>query len=784
MQRTCGWRKSVAGVGAAAVALLAGGEARAATNWWDGPTAGWDAVASWSTVSSATTPNPGSVPGASDTAIFSIDGYNTGGPYISLNANQSIYEMIFRNTGGQIIRANATALQPGRTLTIGAGGVTTLPGSGAVGLFNRDPLTYAIGADQVWRVAGGALNIALSPANGASTDRTIITDQGDSKSLTLVYGTLNVGINDATDGLPRDNAITSLSALNLGAGGYLQLTSRGAGFYADRIADSIPINSYGGTFYNFINIPVATVLYTETVGTVTLVKGALKQITVQTAASGTNVLTYSGLSRPAGSLGTIAFNPGGLGGLGDATAYARNKLVITGQADTNLIGGWATAGVGSVFGFAAYSSTRGVYNNAGSTLTATTSDSGNVFANGSMANSSDVLVGAYTLNSTLDMKTRKMTIASGGLMNPANNSIASMYNGTLTAGASGGASAPLYVWTTTPNIAGNSYQHINAVIANNNSGNLDLVKSGPGPLGLGGVNTYGGSTVVNEGTLQINKASAQSNFGTCDGTANITVADTSVFAPGMQLSSSVSSPSLGTRYVVAISSPTVLVASSTIPNNHNGALSAPAISGTIASSPTIEVLYGATLDVTYHRTATWTVGSAQTLKGNGTVVAKDPAGANRTIQIDGTVAPGSSAGTLTVNGNVVFANNSILEIETKSALLGGDKWESGYDRLNVAGTIDLGSNAKLDVKLLAGATLALGDRLFIVNNDDTDAVSGKFKTPSGRVLNEGDAFAVGEKGFKVYYAADTATGALTGGNDVALEVVKSPSVAGTVVIFR
>jgi autotransporter-associated beta strand protein len=449
------------------------------------------------------------------------------------------------------------------------------------------------------------------------------------------------------------------------------------------------------------------------------------------------------------------------------------------------MGGWATV---NATGFASYDTTaylgyaRGVYGNAGAAIATNTSDAAGIYNfNTAISAAANLTVGALlctpTAGRTLTLGANNLTIATGGLFfdDDANVHTISATSGKVMAGS--GSDTNLYVTVATAaNQTGAKI--ISAEIADNGSGKLTLVKAGLGTLTASAANTYSGNTIINEGTLQINKASAQSNFGTCDNTVNITVADTSVFAPGVLLSSSVSSPALGTRYVIAISSPTVLVANGTITNSHSGALSAPAISGTIASSPTIEVLYGATLDVTYHRTATWTVESAQTLKGNGTVVAKDPGGANRTIQIDGKVAPGSSAGTLTVTGNVVFANNSVLEIEAKNALLGGDKWEAGYDRLTVAGTVDLGSNAKLDVSLLAGETLALGDKLFIVDNDSTDAVSGLFKKPTGTVLNEGDAFAVGVQGFKVYYAADLATGALTGGNDVALEVVNPSAASG------
>lgn len=190
--------------------------------------------------------------------------------------------------------------------------------------------------------------------------------------------------------------------------------------------------------------------------------------------------------------------------------------------------------------------------------------------------------------------------------------------------------------------------------------------------------------------------------------------------------------------------------------------------GAIADSPVIELLYGGTLDVSAQNPA-WTLNASQTLRGSGTL--------SGSATINGALAPGvtglpSSLGTLTVVGNLTFNNDSLIEVEVGSARLGGDKWEPGYDRLNVAGTVDLGGNAKLDVKVLTGETLASGDRLFIIDNDASDAVTGKLKTLSGTVLNEGDTFKVGDRNFKVYYAADLTTSALTGGNDVALEVVK------------
>jgi autotransporter-associated beta strand protein len=556
-------------------------------------------------------------------------------------------------------------------------------------------------------VAGGLLGIASTGSTGGS-GRTIITDEGGGKSLTLVYGTLAVGIHEGTVGWVKDNAITSLSALNLGAGGYLQITSRGANFYEDRIADSIPINSYGGTFYNYNNVPVNTVTYNETVGTVSLVKGALNQKLTQVTSGITNVLTYSGLSQS--GTATAMFTGGGLGNTGDL----RDRLIITGQSTATIMGGWATV---DGTGFASYDTTaylgyaQGVYGNAGAAIANNTSDAAGIYNfNTAISAAANLTVGALlcTANGgrTLTLSANNLTIATGGLFfdNDANAHTISATSGKVMAGS--GSDANLYVTVATAtNQAG--AKTISAEIANNGSGKLTLVKAGLGTLTASAANTYTGDTVINEGKLNLSTA------------------------------------------------------------------------GSISSSPLIEILYGGTLDVS-SQSSTWTLGASQTLGGSGTL--------NGNATINGTVAPGvtglpTSAGTLTVTGNLTFANNAVFAVDARNALLGGDKWQPGYDRMTVVGTVDLGSNAKLDVKLLAGETLALGDRLFIVDNDSTDAVSGLFKKPTGTVLNEGDTFAAGGKNFKIYYAADVATAAVTGGNDVALEVAPPPA-KGTMILLR
>jgi autotransporter-associated beta strand protein len=82
----------------------------------------------------------------------------------------------------------------------------------------------------------------------------------------------------------------------------------------------------------------------------------------------------------------------------------------------------------------------------------------------------------------------------------------------------------------------------------------------------------------------------------------------------------------------------------------------------------------------------------------------------------GTVSPGNSPGQLS-SGNVGFATNSTLRVELNGSTLG-----SGYDQLNVSGSVSLAGN--LHVTL--GFTPAVNDNFTIIDNNGNDAVVGTF----------------------------------------------------------
>ncbi len=73
------------------------------------------------------------------------------------------------------------------------------------------------------------------------------------------------------------------------------------------------------------------------------------------------------------------------------------------------------------------------------------------------------------------------------------------------------------------------------------------------------------------------------------------------------------------------------------------------------------------------------------------------------------------------------------------AELGGLTTCSGYDQLNVTGTVALGTTTTLSASLFGGYTpAAVGNSYTIINNDGTDAVTGTFAG-----LAEGATFTLG-----------------------------------------
>jgi fibronectin-binding autotransporter adhesin len=285
-----------------------------------------------------------------------------------------------------------------------------------------------------------------------------------------------------------------------------------------------------------------------------------------------------------------------------------------------------------------------------------------------------------------------------------------------------------------------------------------LTKVGSGSAFVYGNNTYSGETVLAEGFLSAYHSNALGS--TIGGTivsneTQLTLTAGATFPEPLTLFGTLSSGAGNNTYVGPITlaeSNTTLRIELTTPLTVNAVISG---SGGFTKTR------GGTLTLNSNNTYTGTttvsegtvlVNGSQpqspititsgTLGGTGTVGTIISSGGTAK-----TLAPGGSPGILSCS-NVTLNSSTTFTVE-----LNGTTPGSGHDQLNVVGAVNLG-NCSLNVTL--GFTLSGSESFVIINNDESDAVTGTF---SG--LAEGATFNVGTNQLQITYVGGT-------GNDVVL----------------
>ena len=188
-------------------------------------------------------------------------------------------------------------------------------------------------------------------------------------------------------------------------------------------------------------------------------------------------------------------------------------------------------------------------------------------------------------------------------------------------------------------------------------------------------------------------------------------------------------------------------------------LSNASTSNNIANSSVVNVL--ATLNATGLLGGGITIGTAQTLKGTGTIVG------NTTI--DGIHAPGASPGIETFTGGN-YTLNGTLQFEAEGASAG-----TGYDQIlvtdSVARNVTLGGSSLLTTSFTGSGWTTDSDLLWVIRNDTAGTLTGTFSNfaTSGDLVTTHDGYE-----WRIFYGADFATLATTGGNDIVLAPVAIP----------
>jgi|GEM_PF-1245978 len=296
------------------------------------------------------------------------------------------------------------------------------------------------------------------------------------------------------------------------------------------------------------------------------------------------------------------------------------------------------------------------------------------------------------------------------------------------------------------------------IIRNQAGGALSLVKSGPGTQEfinnptVGSFN-YTGTTTINGGKLVLNLSGATAAGYVSDVTVNngatLGLDGTWTFTRAVTGAGSVVKQGVGS---VTVSSNLAYTGNTTVAG---GSL---VLTGALSGTVNIDIQSGAVLDVS-GVVGGYTFGAGQLVRGNGSLLG--------TSTIAGTLAPGSSIGTLTT-GPLTLASNSTFALEINTGSVTGLTGTSDLAAVTGDLTLITGTTPKLTLADLGpNASLAAGTTFTFLTY--TGAWNGGLFSYNSAPIPDDASIAFGANIYRLDYNA--------GGNSVALIVVPEPSAA-------
>ena len=297
--------------------------------------------------------------------------------------------------------ANNTAVFAGTSGTVTLGGDITAGGLS----FSTTNYLLSVGSNTL--TLGGATNtlslnnVASGTISGLVAGAGNVRLDGGEFAGSLTAGTLNL-IGMATGGWSGTTTITQRQTLAISAtnqallntaainlvNGNITLSNANDATQAalDRISNTAPITVTNGGIFTYTNVNAART-YAETTGTVSLASGEFQVNLTSGLTTGSQTLTFSGLTRP-GSTASVRFAASGA--TPDTT---RNRIVVAGVTATpvnQIIGPWATVGTD----YAIYDASGNVL---AANITASNQDTWTTAANAYTTGSSQTLSATRTI---------------------------------------------------------------------------------------------------------------------------------------------------------------------------------------------------------------------------------------------------------------------------------------------------------------------------------------------------------------------------------------------------
>lgn len=241
------------------------------------------------------------------------------------------------------------------------------------------------------------------------------------------------------------------------------------------------------------------------------------------------------------------------------------------------------------------------------------------------------------------------------------------------------------------------------------AGGLSLRKAGNGTNALTAMNTFVGNTTISGGALQLGDGISRNGGVTGEITNNATV----IFAnPSTQIFNGTVRGS-GALVKTGAGQLTLTGAQAYTGNTAvNAGVFALSGIGSITNSAEISIASGASFDVLSRADQTLTLNGGQLLRGSGTIIGalSVPAGSE--------VQPGSSMGTLTVQGDVTLSGSVQMELNRTNA--------PACDQLNCTGTLTGGGTLTV---VNPGPTLQMGDSFQLFNQPVAGFAAANLPSP-------------------------------------------------------
>jgi hypothetical protein len=607
---------------------------------------------------------------------------------ITGNGATAVMATVLTNTGTITSNGN-TVLTSGSTLT-NSGTITSTTGSAVTSV------NYVGSGDALINQAGGTIN---GSGNAVQLIGGLVSNAGTiNGNVNLGYATYGV---NSVSGIYVANGGTLNGNLTFGNGSnYLVETGTPLGV-TGTITTGSGINWLGHQRSGTATVTLGSTLPTGFSQEFTVAAGATSQVTINGPSGTTSNIFVGGDGTIVNRLATTGFVSGLNAGTVNYTPYLNTDLANfinqanIGSANLRTTGFTNTATIGSASlsnAAVTLSTTRGfTFSNSGTILNsagaAALSLTGTTTASSTIANSGTITGGM----------TAAITAAAG-------TSVSITNSGTIT-----GSTVPTYVYDPT---VSPFYQIVNLTTAVNASASgaqsLSLANSGTitGDIALTGTDV----TLVNTGTITGNITT---------GSGNDNIAMNGVFAGSVNGGAGTNTLSIngGTQ-----AAPVAFTSVSNIATlAQTGGFATVSGTGTFGNATLtggrLVGLAGSVLTA-----ASFNVGANATFGSAGTV--------NGNVIVSGTLSPGASPGTMTVNGNVTLNSGSTSLFEITPTV---------SDKLIVNGKMTILSGSTLQIA--STTPIKVGTTLDLISA--TGGVSGTYDTVSGiagtaRVLANGD----------------------------------------------